>query len=90
MYLNLTRFVHSEDYILYCLPHTFQYISLIVKFLPMITSMMVEDQMRGLVGRPVEEYLYNLKIPPESYIMFIKDNSIASMIAMYYTLQVKL
>lgn len=52
--------------------------------------MMVEDQMRGLVGRPVEEYLYNLKIPPESYMMFIKDNSIASMIAMYYTLQVKL
>ncbi|CAC5358652.1 COBRA1 [Mytilus coruscus] len=63
-------------------------VNIIIKFLPMITSMMVEDQMRSFTGRPVEEYVHNLKIPADTYILFIKDNSIASMIAMYYTLQV--
>ncbi|XP_076093135.1 negative elongation factor B-like [Mytilus galloprovincialis] len=63
-------------------------VNIIIKFLPMITSMMVEDQMRSLTGRPVEEYVHNLKIPSDNFILYIKDNSIASMIAMYYTLQV--
>ncbi|XP_071156567.1 negative elongation factor B-like [Mytilus edulis] len=63
-------------------------VNIIIKFLSMITSMMVEDQMRSLTGRPVEEYVHNLKIPADNFILYIKDNSIASMIAMYYTLQV--
>ncbi|XP_063422559.1 negative elongation factor B-like [Mytilus trossulus] len=63
-------------------------VNIIIKFLPMITSMMVEDQMRSLTGRPVEEYVHNLKLPADNFILYIKDNSIASMIAMYYTLQV--
>ncbi|CAG2207152.1 COBRA1 [Mytilus edulis] len=62
-------------------------VNIIIKFLPMITSMMVEDQMRSLTGRPVEEYVHNLKIPADNFILYIKDNSIYDMIAMYYTLQ---
>ena len=63
-------------------------ISLIIKFLPMVTSMMVEDQMRGLAGRPLEEFLHNLKTPSDSFVTFIKDQPIASLVAIYYTLQV--
>jgi hypothetical protein len=54
----------------------------------MVTSMMVEDQMRGLAGRPLEEFLHNLKTPSDSFVTFIKDQAIASLVAIYYTLQV--
>jgi hypothetical protein len=54
----------------------------------MVTSMMVEDQMRGLAGRPLEEFLHNLKTPSDSFVTFIKDQPIASLVAIYYTLQV--
>ena len=54
----------------------------------MVTSMMVEDQMRGLAGRPLDEFLHNLKTPSDSFVTFIKDQPIASLVAIYYTLQV--
>ena len=50
--------------------------------------MMVEDQMRGLAGRPLEEFLHNIKTPSDSFVTFIKDQPIASLVAIYYTLQV--
>lgn len=63
---------------------------LITKYLPLIASMMVEDQYRGLILRTQEEKptIFTPIQPSELFATFIKISGISSLVAMYYALQV--
>ncbi|KAK3088835.1 hypothetical protein FSP39_024351 [Pinctada imbricata] len=61
--------------------------ALFTKFLPMITSMMIDDQVRTLNVK-MEDPRQPVQPPSDLFLAFIKENAIASMIALYYTLQV--
>lgn len=58
------------------------------RFLPYIIAMFVDDQYRSIAMRLSDDHHPVAKQPSELYAAFIQDSIIASMIAMYYTLQV--
>ncbi|XP_064616465.1 negative elongation factor B-like [Liolophura sinensis] len=63
---------------------------LITKYLPLISSMMVDDQYRSLILRTQEEKptIFTPIQPSELFATFIKISGISSLVAMYYALQV--
>ena len=65
----------------------FQESALFTKFLPMVTSTMVDDQIRAVNLRMPEDG-GPPKPPPDLFVAFIKENTIASLVALYYVLQV--
>ncbi|KAK6190778.1 hypothetical protein SNE40_002569 [Patella caerulea] len=65
-------------------------ISLFTKFIPMIVGMIVDDQIRSTAARISEDFnptAVPVRLPSELYAEYIIDSPIASLIAMYYSLQ---
>lgn len=67
----------------------------VTKFLPALMSLIVDDQVRGLNSKlPPDERDAAITIiehsgpPPDACLNFVQENSVASIIAMYYTLHV--
>ena len=68
---------------------------LITQFVPSLMSLVVDDQIRSLNAKlPADEHESALTIidhtgpPPESYRGFIEQNTVATTLAMHYTIQV--
>ncbi|ESO90747.1 hypothetical protein LOTGIDRAFT_227518 [Lottia gigantea] len=64
--------------------------SLFTKFIPMIVGMIVDDQIRVTASRLSEDFNpanLPVRLPSELYAEYIIDSSIASLLAMYYSLQ---
>lgn len=51
--------------------------------------MMVDDQVRAVTAKIPDAVVKQPELPSELYATFIKQNPIGSLIAMYYTLQVR-
>lgn len=62
--------------------------SLFTKFLPMISSLMVEDHTRVLSAKLPEEPPLSATPPSDLFLTFVKENPIASFTTLYYSLQV--
>uniref|UniRef100_A0A8W8L6M7 Negative elongation factor B n=1 Tax=Magallana gigas TaxID=29159 RepID=A0A8W8L6M7_MAGGI len=62
--------------------------SLFTKFLPMISSLMVEDHTRVLSAKLPEEPPLSATAPSDLFLTFVKENPIASFTTLYYSLQV--
>ncbi|KAK3591465.1 hypothetical protein CHS0354_033464 [Potamilus streckersoni] len=62
-------------------------IVILTKFLPYLTGMMVEDQIRAVSVKLQDEILSPLRSPVNLYLIFIRESAVASMLAMYYALQ---
>lgn len=62
-------------------PHLF------TKFLPTILGLMVDDQVRGLNSKTSESASSPLELPTDLYAIHIKSSTLASLVAMYYVLQ---
>ena len=60
---------------------------LFTKFMPDIVGMMVDDQIRAVKSK-LDEPIPDFRLPSELYATHIKNSSIASVFAMYYTIQV--
>nr|KAG5712462.1 hypothetical protein BaRGS_011436 [Batillaria attramentaria] len=56
------------------------------KYLPTIIGMMVDDQLRGVMAKIPDAVVKPPQLPSELYATYIKQNPIASLIAMYYVL----
>ena len=69
---------------------TFQESSLFTKFLPMISSLLVEDHTRILAAKLPEEQPQTATPPSDLFLTFVKENPIASYTTLYYSLQVLL
>lgn len=50
--------------------------------------MMVEDQVRSISSKLPDDPVPFMQIPTELYAVFIRESAIASLVAMYYVLQV--
>ena len=68
---------------------------LITQFVPSLMSLVVDDQIRSLNAKlPADEHESAITIidhtgpPPESYRGFIEQNTVATTLAMHYTIQV--
>ena len=68
---------------------------LITQFVPSLMSLVVDDQIRALNAKlPLDEHESAITIidhtgpPPESYQGFIEENTVATTLAMHYTIQV--
>jgi len=68
---------------------------LITRFVPALMSLVVDDQVRAYNAKlPVDEHESAIAIidhtgpPPETYLTFIEENTVATTLAMHYTLQV--
>ncbi|KAH9487625.1 hypothetical protein Btru_070278 [Bulinus truncatus] len=57
------------------------------KFLAYIVTLMAEDQIRHFTGKMPGEKITPPSLPPDMYAYWISQNSLASMVAMYYCLQ---
>lgn len=63
-------------------PHLFS------KFLPTVISLMVDDQIRSVSARIPDATASPPELPTDLYAIYIKSNPLASLVAMYYVLQV--
>ena len=68
---------------------------LITRFVPSLMSLVVDDQVRALNTKlPVDEHESAIAIidhtgpPPDAYQVFIEDNTVATTLAMHYTVHV--
>ncbi|GFR07136.1 negative elongation factor B [Trichonephila clavata] len=67
---------------------------LVTKFLPSLMSLMVDDQIRAINGKLPQDdresaitTIEHFGPPPDAYQAYIQENGVASVLAMYYTLQ---
>ena len=73
----------------------FLFSGLVTRFIPALMSLVVDDQVRALNAKlPADEHESAITIidhtgpPPEAYQVFIEDNTVATTLAMHYTIQV--
>ncbi|XP_054712740.1 negative elongation factor B-like [Uloborus diversus] len=69
-------------------------VQLVTKFLPSLMSLMVDDQIRAINSKlPRDDResaittIEHFGPPPDAYQAYIQENGVASVLAMYYTLQ---
>ncbi|KAF8796796.1 negative elongation factor B-like [Argiope bruennichi] len=67
---------------------------LVTKFLPSLMSLMVDDQVRAINAKLPQDdresaitTIEHFGPPPDAYQAYIQENGVASVLAMYYTLQ---
>ncbi|KAG8178887.1 hypothetical protein JTE90_018576 [Oedothorax gibbosus] len=68
---------------------------MVTKFLPSLMSLMVDDQVRAINSKLPQDdresaitTIEHYGPPPDAYQAYIQENGVASVLAMYYTLQV--